>query len=70
MKKLVALLLATLMMASMFSFASADEPIVITFWHHAGSGGIYNAISAAVTNFNATVGAEKGIVIEESYIGS
>ena len=39
MKKLVALLLATLMMASMFSFASADEPITITFWHHAGSGG-------------------------------
>ena len=70
MKKLVALLLATLMMASMFSFASADEPIVITFWHHAGSGGIYNAVSAAVTNFNATVGAEKGIVVEEIYIGS
>ena len=70
MKKLVALLLATLMMASMFSFASADEPIVITFWHHAGSGGIYNAVSAAVANFNATVGAEKGIVVEEIYIGS
>ena len=70
MKKLVALLLATLMMVSMFSFASADEPITLQFWHHAGSGGIYNAISAAVNNFNSTVGAEKGIVVEEQYIGA
>ena len=70
MKKLVSLLLAALMLVSCMSFASADEPIVLRFWHHAGSGGMYNAISAAVTNFNATVGAEKGIVIEESYIGS
>jgi len=70
MKKLVALLLATLMLASCMSFASADEPIVLQFWHHAGSGGIYNAVSAAVANFNATVGAEKGIVVEEVYIGA
>lgn len=69
MKKLVALLLATLMMVSCMSFASADEPIEITFWHHAGSGGIYNAISAATENFNNTVGAEKGIHVTEQYIG-
>ena len=40
MKKLVALLLATLMMVSCFSFATAEEPIELLFWHHAGSGGI------------------------------
>ena len=69
MKKLVALLLATLMMVSCMSFASADDVIELTFWHHAGSGGSYNAISAATENFNNTVGAEKGIHVTEQYIG-
>ena len=69
MKKLVALMMALLMVASMASVAMADEPTKVIFWHSRGSGANYEVTKEAVDNFNATIGAEKNIVVEEVYIG-
>ena len=69
MKKLVALMMALLMVASMASFAVAEEPTKVVFWHSRGSGANYEVTKEAVDNFNATIGAEKNIVVEEVYIG-
>jgi len=69
MKKLVALMMALLMVASMASFAVADEPTKVIFWHSRGSGANYEVTKDAVDTFNATIGAEKNIVVEEVYIG-
>lgn len=69
MKKLVALMMALLMVASMASFAVADEPTKVIFWHSRGSGANYEVTKEAVDTFNATIGAEKNIVVEEVYIG-
>ena len=69
MKKLVALMMALLMVASMASFAVAEEPTKVIFWHSRGSGANYEVTKEAVDTFNATIGAEKNIVVEEVYIG-
>lgn len=69
MKKLVALMMALLMVASMASFATAAEPTKVIFWHSRGSGANYEVTKDAVDTFNATIGAEKNIVVEEVYIG-
>ena len=69
MKKLSALLIVlALVLATVPAFASEDV-ITIKFWHHRGSGAQYECVTQAVTSFNETVGKEKGIVVEESYIG-
>lgn len=70
MKKLVALVLSLVLVLAFASVATAEsEPITITFWHHRGSGAQYECVTHAVNGFNETVGKEKGIVVEESYIG-
>lgn len=70
MKKLTALTLVLLLVLAFVPAAMAEEePITITFWHHRGSGAQYECVTHAVNGFNETVGAEKGIVVEESYIG-
>ena len=70
MKKLVALVLSLVLVLAFASVATAEsEPITITFWHHRGSGTQYECVTHAVNGFNETVGKEKGIVVEESYIG-
>ena len=69
MKKLVALMMALLMVASMASVAMAAEPTKVIFWHSRGSGANYEVTKDAVDTFNATIGAEKNIVVEEVYIG-
>ena len=47
-----------------------DDVITVTFWHHRGSGVQYDCVTHAVETFNSTIGAEKGIVVEEAYIGN
>lgn len=70
MKRVLALLLMLTMVVSLIpAQAETSEPIKITFWHHRGSGAQYECVTHAVEGFNATVGKEKGIVVEESYIG-
>jgi len=71
MKKIAALLLALVMVltASAALAYSPDAPITIKFWHNRASGANYEALTASVERFNTTVGAEKGIVVEETYIG-
>lgn len=70
MKKLVSILLVLVLAlaCSATAFANGD-PVTIKFWHHRGSGAQYECVTHAVNGFNETVGKEKGIVVEESYIG-
>lgn len=70
MRKLVSLFLALVMVLSLCSFAVADEPTTILFWHTRGSGANYNTLKASVDAFNETIGAEMGVAIEEVYQGS
>ena len=69
MRKLVTLALAVVMLFSLAGTALAAEPITINFWHTGGSGALAEAVKFAVESFNATVGAEKGIVVVDTYIG-
>lgn len=72
MKKLVALMMALLMVLSLTS-AIAEDPSAgktkVIFWHSRGSGANYEVTKEAVDTFNATIGAEKKIWVEEVYIG-
>lgn len=70
MKKLLSLVLAAMMLLSLASLAQADEPIKVTMWHTRGSGANGEMVAASVAEFNATIGAEKGIVVEEAYQGN
>lgn len=72
MKKLVALMMALLMVLSLTS-AIAEDPSAgktkVIFWHSRGDGSSYAVTKEAVDTFNATIGAEKNIWVEEVYIG-
>ena len=73
MKKLVSLALALIMVLALGSTAlaySPEKPITIQFWHNRGSGANLDATVQAVDDFNATIGKEKGIVVEQQFIGS
>ena len=73
MKKWLTLLLAAAllltMIAPMSAMAEEDGKLHITFWHHRGSGAQYECVQHEVEVFNSTIGEEKGIFVEESYIG-
>ena len=71
MKKLVSLVLALIMVLSMSSALaySPEEPITILFWHTRGSGAQQETVTYQVKSFNETVGKEKGIIVEDVYIG-
>lgn len=70
MKKLVSILLVLVLALACSATAFADgDPVTIKFWHHRGSGAQYECVTHAVNGFNETIGKEKGIVVEESYIG-
>lgn len=69
MKKISALLIALALVLAMVPAFASEDVITIQFWHHRGSGAQYECVTQAVTAFNETVGKEKGIVVEESYIG-
>ena len=73
MKKLFSLLLVLTMLLSLAGIAQAEEPIEepikVTVWHTRGSGANGEMIAASVKEFNETIGAEKGIVVEEVYQG-
>ncbi len=67
-RTLIALLVVMLALTSVA--AAQTEPITVQFWHTRGSGANYDALLASVDTFNATIGQEKNIVIEETYIGN
>lgn len=91
LKKLLALLLAVVMVLSLAACGNEAEapadgteappvvadgtkldpanPVTITFWNSA-EGNWANVLQALIDEFNATVGAEKGIVVESTYAGS
>lgn len=70
MRKRLAALLCVLMAVAMLPIAHAEDPIVVTFWHTRGSGANYEVVEHSVKTFNETIGAEKGIVVEEVFIGN
>ena len=72
MKKLVSLLLAALLVLGICSTAlaySPEEPITIEFWHNRGSGAQDVTVKGQVSAFNETVGKEKGIIVNEVFVG-
>ena len=67
MKKRISLVLALMILLSLCSFARAEqEPLHIEFWHTRGSGANYEVLKNSVDTFNATIGKEKGIFVEET----
>ena len=69
MKKIAALILALVMILSVASFAAAEEPTKVIFWHNRAAGANQDALNAAMERFNTTIGAEKNIEAEAVYIG-
>ena len=73
MKRLVALALTLIMLISLLGTVSAladeGDKLHITFWHNRASGAQYETVTAQINAFNETVGAEKGIYVDEVYIG-
>ena len=70
MKKRISLVLALMILLSLCSFARAEqEPLHIEFWHTRGSGANYEVLKNSVDTFNATIGKEKGIFVEEIFQG-
>jgi len=72
MKKCVSLLLALILVLSLCATAlaySPEEPITILFWHTRGSGAQLETVRYQVDKFNETVGKEKGIFVQEVFIG-
>ncbi len=71
MKKALAMIVTLVLLISMLPAAIAEgDPITIKFWHTRGSGANYEVTQYAVNTFNETVGKEKGIVVEEVFIGN
>ncbi|MBQ7488317.1 MAG: extracellular solute-binding protein [Clostridia bacterium] len=71
MKKWSALFLTLALLLTMTAGVLAeDNAIHILFWHTRGSGANYDVVTHEVETFNATIGAEKGIVVEEAYQGN
>ena len=68
MKKFLALLMAMVMILAVASIASADEPIVVKYWHNRASGANQDALNAArigncfreIDNFAGTDGIRCG----------
>lgn len=73
MKKLVALVLALVMVLSVACIASADVSpegkTLVKLWHVWGSGANFETLQASVDKFNATIGEEKKIYVEATYNG-
>ncbi len=71
MRKLLALLLATVLMLSLVPAALAQgaAPITIELWHTRGSGANAEAMTTQVKTFNETVGKEKGIQVVDTFQG-
>ena len=71
MRKMVSLLLTLVLILSLGTFAVGEgEPITINFWHTRGSGANYEVVEHSVKTFNETIGKEKGIVVEEVFVGN
>lgn len=71
MKKTLAILTTLAMLLCMLPAALAEgDPITIQFWHTRGSGANNEVVLHSVESFNATVGKEKGIVVEEVFVGN
>lgn len=75
MKKVVWLLVSLLMVpvlvtgCSSAGISSSQEPVTLTMWHNYG-GDMQQTMDLLIDRFNATVGKEKGIVINVTAISS
>lgn len=48
----------------------SGDPITIQFWHTRGSGSNLEVVQHSIEEFNNTIGKEKGITVEEVFIGN
>ncbi len=60
---------STVAMAEDAAGGYAGDPVTIQFWHTRGSGANYEVVQHEVEEFNNTIGKEKGITVEEVFIG-
>lgn len=71
MKKTLTIMIAIMMITSLIPMASAQgEPLTIQFWHTRGSGANYEVVQESVNTFNETIGKEKGIFVQEVFVGN
>ncbi|MFA0815498.1 MAG: extracellular solute-binding protein [Anaerofustis sp.] len=75
-KRQIFLLVAFLFFAASLTGGCANRyglnpntPVTITMWHNYG-GQMKDAITSMVDDFNSSVGAEKGIIVNVTYVGS
>ena len=70
MKKLVSLVLCMVLCLTLCTSALAEnEPLHITFWHNRGAGAQHEVVKASVDDFNEGIGKEKGIFVDEVFVG-
>ena len=70
MKKFLSLILCFVLCLSLCGVAFAEnEPLHITFWHNRGAGAQHDVVKASVDDFNEGIGKEKGIFVDELYVG-
>lgn len=67
MKKLLAFILITFLLAMSFAGCSRPEPITITVWHYYVAA-LQTEFENAVSTFNNTVGKEQGIILDSVYV--
>lgn len=71
MKKYLALFVTLALIISCASFALAEGEVqTVTLWHMQGAGAGLDSMNQIVTNFNETVGKEKGIVVDMNYVAA
>ena len=72
MKKTLALVLTLVMLLACVPFGAMaeGEATTITLWHMNGAGAALDAMNTIVTNFNETIGKEKGIVVDMNYVAA
>ncbi len=70
MKKIAILVTCLFIIAALTSIATAQEkkPVVVNYWHHFGGGIYHDSVIRLVTEFNNTVGLEKGIDVRPTYV--
>lgn len=69
MKRMVSLLMVIALLAGCSAIAESAGVVTVQVWHPRGAGANGEMIASSVAKFNATIGADKGIQVVETYQG-